>query len=163
MRRSIVLILALLTACVALPPSKNDASLRQVEDFVGRWVGKWDNTWCVQFTVTQNSLTKAISVLYEWEENLGRPLHSQQLAGYLENNILKVCSAIQISLPERNLDKATAYGRFPKPRTAALVREATQRCGAGRYAEEEIEMITEVVTFREDHRRFARRIRSPAP
>jgi hypothetical protein len=98
-------------------PAKNPMP----KDFVGKWVGKWDDTWKVQFTVTQDPKTQELSVLYEWEETLGKPFESQRRAGKIEKGVL-VLGSIEITPSGKDKDKADAVGKFAKTRTAALTR-----------------------------------------
>jgi hypothetical protein len=90
------------------------------------WVGKWDGIWCVQFTVTENADSSDYSVLYEHEERPGQPLERAQLVGRLTGGVLSVGSLIDITFEDR--DHAVAYGRFPTPRTARLVRQSALGC-----------------------------------
>jgi hypothetical protein len=96
---------------------------------MGRWIGKWDNVWCVQFTITQDRTTKNIAVLYEWEEKPGQPLQRTRARGQLAGDQLKIGNLIEMSISARSPDEAIAYGRFPTPRTAALTRSAARECG----------------------------------
>jgi hypothetical protein len=121
-----------MAACTTFPPDSSES--RGAEDYTGRWIGKWDNTWCVQFTITQDQATKNIDVLYEWEEKPGQPLQRAQIRGQLASGQLKIGNLIELSISARSPDEAIAYGRFPTPRTAALARNTAQRCGAGKFA-----------------------------
>ena len=127
-----MLTIALLAACTAFPPVSGES--RRPEDYIGRWIGKWDSIWCVQFTITQDRTTKNIAVLYEWEEKPGQPLQRAQLSGQLASNQLKIGTLIEMSISARSPDEAIAYGRFPTPRTAALTRNTALRCGVGKLA-----------------------------
>ena len=121
-RRSVFFVLILLTACAASAPNRVVA--RKVEDYLGKWSGRWDNTFYVQFTVTQEPETKHVLVLYEWEEYPGQPLQRLRLTGHIENNILKIGTRfIELSVSPHDPDKGKAYGYFRTRRTAELTRE----------------------------------------
>jgi hypothetical protein len=120
MSKLLVFVLGLLFCCL---PFSVHAS-----DFVGTWVGKWDNTYCVQFTVTADKNTGDISVLYEWEENVGQPLRKQRYSGVLTGRSLKVGHLIEIFASLEEPEQAVALGHFSTPRAAVLIREPTKRC-----------------------------------
>jgi hypothetical protein len=121
-RHSVFFVLILLTACAASVPNRVVA--RKVEDYLGKWSGRWDNTWYVQFTVTHEPETRHVSVLYEWEEYPGQPLQRLWLTGHLENNILKIGTRfIELSVSPHDPDKGKAFGHFRTRRTAVLTRE----------------------------------------
>jgi hypothetical protein len=98
------------------------------EDFLGKWSGKWDNTYQVRFTITQDPKTKELKALYEWEENPGKPLRRQRVTAVkIEGNALEVGKAMQITISSKDPDKGKAVGNFgTKRRTADLVREKEQ-------------------------------------
>jgi hypothetical protein len=48
------------------------------EDFVGTWVGKWDNTYALKLTMRPAN-GKSLAVVYEHEETPGQPMVSQNL------------------------------------------------------------------------------------
>jgi hypothetical protein len=121
-RHSVFFVLILLTACAASAPNRVVA--RKVEDYLGKWSGRWDNTFYVQFTVTQEPETKHVLVLYEWEEYPGQPLQRLRLTGHIENNILKIGTRfIELSVSPHDPGKGKAYGYFRTRRTAELTRE----------------------------------------
>ena len=105
-------------------PVKNNPTPRH---FLGKWVGKWDNTWKVQFTITQDPKSEQLSVLYEWQEIVGQPLQKKSLSAKIEKDTLVMspsgASVIEITLLAKATDKAKAVGKFKTPRTAALTRE----------------------------------------
>jgi hypothetical protein len=121
-RHSVFFVFILLTACAASAPNRVVA--RKVEDYLGKWSGRWDNTSYVQFTVTHEPETRHVSVLYEWEEYPGQPLQRLRLTGHLENNILKIGTRfIELSVSPDDPDKGKALGHFRTRRTAVLTRE----------------------------------------
>ena len=101
----------------------------RAEDFFGKWAGKWDDTWSVQFTITQDPANGDISVLYEWEESVGQQMQMRTHAGKLAGNVLLVGNMIELSIFANDPDQGQAYGRFRKPRTAVLTRQSTARHG----------------------------------
>ena len=124
MPRTLLLAPALLLACFASSP--NQAS--QAVDFSGTWVGKWDNTWCVQFVVTEDPTTKNASVSYEWLERSGQPLRTLSRSGLVEGAKLQIKDPyIEIFL-SGSPGQAVAFGHFSPARAAVLVRESTRRC-----------------------------------
>jgi len=113
--------------CFALPFTCLMASAK-ASDFVGTWVGKWDNSYCVQFTVTDNANTGEMSVLYEWQENVGKPLQRETLPGLPTGRSLKIGRHIEFFASLESADQAVALGHFSALRAVALVREPTKRC-----------------------------------
>jgi hypothetical protein len=93
------------------------------KNFVGKWSGKWDNTYEVHFTVTQDPQTQHLNVRYEWEETLGQPLKHSERVGALTAEVLRVGQNIEITISPTDRNAATAVGHFKKPRTAKLLRE----------------------------------------
>jgi len=98
----------------------------KAEDFLGEWNGSWENIWQVRFTVSQDSTTGAISVLYEWEERLGQPLSKQTLSAQILGGAL-TANLFYIWLPQSSGIKARAVGRFDEPRTANISRAGAER------------------------------------
>jgi len=101
-------------------PAKNQPKL---EDFLGKWSGKWDDTYQVRFTISQDPKTKQLIVLYEYEQNLGKPLRRSRIAAKLEGNTLRVGRNMDVTISANDPDKGQAIGRFAERRTADLVRE----------------------------------------
>jgi hypothetical protein len=101
-------------------PAKNQPKL---EDFLGKWSGKWDDTYQVRFTISQDPKTKQLIVLYEYEQNLGKPLRRSRIAAKLEGNTLRVGRSMDVTISANDPDKGQAIGRFAERRTADLVRE----------------------------------------
>jgi len=100
----------------------------QVSSFSGTWVGKWDNLWCVQFTVTEGSNVSGIDVTYTWLEQAPHPLRSLHRVGHRDGNRLRIEDPlIELFLSGTN-NQAVAYGHFDQPRSAVLTREPTRRC-----------------------------------
>ena len=100
----------------------------QAPNFAGTWVGKWDNAWCVQFTIAEDLTTKEVPVLYEWLERSDLPLQSRSTSGRLEGTKLQLKEpSIEIFFSGAP-GQAVALGHFSTPRAAALVRESTRRC-----------------------------------
>jgi hypothetical protein len=110
-------------------PSFADQSTQE-PDFTGTWVGKWDNTWCAQFTVVAEDST-SVSVWYRWLEKSGQPLQSLKRSGLIDGAKLQIKDPnIEIFL-SNTPGQAVAFGHFSPPRAAILVREATRRCQEG--------------------------------
>jgi len=123
MRKTPLLALALIFAGA----SSADENV-QGPDFAGTWVGKWDNTWCVQFTIADDLTTKEVAVLYEWLERSDLPLQSRSTSGRIEGTKLQLKEpSIEIFFSGAP-GQAVALGHFSAPRAAALVRESTRRC-----------------------------------
>jgi hypothetical protein len=118
--------LGLFFACAAFSSDQN----APVTDFAGTWVGKWDNRWCVQFTIAEDLATTSISVLYEWQERDGKPLLSQVAPGLIDGKRFQIKGPdIEVFLSGA-AGQAVALGHFHPPRAAVLVRESTRRCQA---------------------------------
>ena len=100
----------------------------QAPDFAGTWVGKWDNTWCVQFTIAEHLTTKEVVVLYEWLERSDLPLQSRGTSGRLEGTKLQIKEPYIEIFFSGAPAQAVALGHFSPPRAAALARESTRRC-----------------------------------
>ena len=103
-------------------------------DYVGTWVGHWDDNWCVQFTITPTFNTPAddvratFSVRYEVEERLGQPLLGRVVNGRLFGSSLLVGDRMLISLSQWNKEQATAYYFSEKSRVASLHRNPSTSC-----------------------------------
>lgn len=123
MRCLLSLVCLLLVSPVVAETPEANKKMPKAEDFLGKWSGKWDDRFIVQFTITQNAKTKDLDVLYEWEEMKGAALQQQQRTGVLEGDILRIGKKIELTLSSKDPAKATALGKFPKPRTAKLTRE----------------------------------------
>jgi hypothetical protein len=93
------------------------------QDFLGTWSGRWDHTWKVRFTISQDAQTGELAVVYDWEETLGRPLRQRHYAATLVVDTLRVGPKIEITLSVTNPNQAKAVGNFGNPRTADLIRE----------------------------------------
>jgi hypothetical protein len=104
----------------------------QDSDFTGTWVGKWDNTWCVQFTVVaEDQTTKDVSVWYRWLEKSGQPLQSLKRSALLDGTKLQIKDPNIEIFFSSTPGQAVAFGHFSPPRAAILVRESTRRCQEG--------------------------------
>jgi len=101
-------------------PTKDQPKL---EDFLGKWSGKWDDTYQVRFTITQDPKTNELKVLYEYEQNVGKPLRRSRVTAKLEGNTLRVGRSMDVTISANDPDKGQAIGRFAERRTADLVRE----------------------------------------
>lgn len=114
------LVLCSLVALAALAPvgAANEKKAPKPEQFLGKWVGKWT----VQFTVSRDPESRELVVLYEWEERLGQPLGGDSFYAGFEDGKLLVGDSIDITLSDKDPDKATANGHFRKPRVAELTR-----------------------------------------
>jgi len=126
MSKTLFVALAPFFACLAFSADQN----APVSDFAGTWVGKWDNRWCVQFTIAGVPATTSASVLYEWLERDGEPLRSERAPALI------VATKLQIKEPDIEIflsgaaGQAVALGHFHPARAAVLVRESTRRCQA---------------------------------
>ena len=126
MSKRILLLLTVFFACSASPQEEG----RHASDFVGTWVGKWDNKWCAQFTIATDPDAANTTVLYEFEENIGKPLQSLRRVGPIDGRRLQIQDPfIEIFLSATS-GQAVALGHFSAERSAVLVREPTRRCGA---------------------------------
>jgi len=102
------------------------AASHQLGDYLGNWTGKWGGQWAVRFTVTGNPASGEVSVLYEWEEDVGQPMRRQRRRGTLtDQGALRVPDLLEITLSDSDPAKATAVGHFKQPRTAELLRDRT--------------------------------------
>jgi hypothetical protein len=119
----------LLTAFVACGASPQEQS-SQASDFVGAWIGKWDNKWCAQFTITTDPDAKNATVLYEVEENIGKPLQTFRRVGPIDGRRLQIQAPFIEIFLSATAGQAVAFGHFSPARSAVLVREPTRRCGA---------------------------------
>ena len=111
------------------PAQKTDEKIKQnpkPQEFLGKWVGKWDDTYSVQFTISLAENKKDLSVVYEWEEVLGRPLRRSVGVGKIEGSLLKV-GKIDVSLSADDANRGEAFGHFRQPRTAQIQRETPQQ------------------------------------
>ena len=114
--------LLLVSPVVAETPDANK-KMPKAEDFLGKWSGRWDDKYIVQFTITKNAKTMELDVLYEWEEMKGAALQQQKRTGVLEGDVLRIGKKIELTLSSKDPGKGTAIGNFPKPRKAKLTRE----------------------------------------
>jgi hypothetical protein len=121
--------LFLLIAFLACGASSQEQGPR-ASDFVGTWVGKWDNKWCAQFTITTDPDVTNATVLYELEENIGKPLQSFRRVGTIDGRRLQIQDPFIEIFLSATAGQAAALGHFSTERSAVLVREPTRRCGA---------------------------------
>jgi hypothetical protein len=121
--------LLLLTAFLAYGASSQEQG-RQAPDLVGTWVGKWDNKWCVQFTIATDPGATNATVLYEFEENLGKPLQSLRRVGPIDGGRLQIQDPFIEIFLSATPGHAVALGHFSTERSAVLVREPKRRCDA---------------------------------
>lgn len=98
-----------------------------LEDFVGKWTGKWDNIFYVQFTISPiPGNNESLSVVYEWEERVGHELNRRVSSGKIEGNVLRAeggSGPIDILLHAGDENRAQSYGHFINPRRANLTRQ----------------------------------------
>src|SRR4030095_14485528 len=96
----------------------------QPGDFVGKWKGWWDGIYEVRFTISFEPGSSQWQALYEWEEQLSRPLHRMEFRPELVGDVLRIGSGMEITLSAAQTNRAVAVGNFTKKkRTAKLVRE----------------------------------------
>ena len=99
----------------------------RLEEFVGKWTGKWDGTFHVQFTISPvPGDAESLNVIYEWEEFPGHALNRRELTGKINGNVLAATGSrrlIDILLVAGEENGAQAYGHFAQPRRANLTRE----------------------------------------
>lgn len=119
----------LLTLFLSLAPPAN--GVETAPDFNGTWVGKWDNAWCAQFTISSASTTQSASVLYEWEEKRGQPLRTLRRIGVLKGERLQIADPTVEIFLSQTPDQAVAFGHFTVARSAVLKREPILRCQSG--------------------------------
>ena len=81
--------------------------------YSGKWVGKWDNTWPVKFTVWRVSENGEGSLRYRWKEYVDGSW-SQEDGPYKIQEGKLVSGWITIEIDAENSNTATAIGRFPK-------------------------------------------------
>jgi len=107
-------VLLLLIASFVCSASPQEAE-RRAPGFVGTWVGKWDNKWCTQFTITTDADLTNATVLYEVEENVGKPLNTFRRVGAISGTRLRIQDpSIEIFLSETP-EQAVALGHFSTP------------------------------------------------
>ena len=97
-------------------------------DFTGRWVGKWDDKWCVQFTISSDPGGNGFVVIYQWEEYLGQPLRTLKRTAVLEGPHLSISNPSIDILLTGTPNEAVAIGNFSPQRNAALVRNSDAHC-----------------------------------
>jgi hypothetical protein len=108
------------------------------EDFGGRWVGKWDDRFKVEFSIIRNTKAEGLIVLYEWEERPGQPLRSRLSGGVIDGNkLIAGQQVLEITLSAKDPKKATAVGLFAKTRSANLTRQADEK-EAVKYMDEKV-------------------------
>jgi len=97
----------------------------QPQDFVGTWSGRWDRAWPVYFTISHDAQTGGFTVVYDWQETLGRPLKQRLYSAEtntLVDDTLWVGSRIEFTLSATDPNQARAVGNFRPRRTADLIR-----------------------------------------
>jgi hypothetical protein len=105
-------------------PSSAAKRHRNAGDFVGRWTGKWDNLWPVEFNVLRAFSDGSVSVIYAWEEKVGKPAEKVDAFGQVEGNVLKI-GLIDISLSANKPGHGVAVGHFKTLRKAVLIRQSS--------------------------------------
>ncbi|MEO0964755.1 MAG: hypothetical protein AAFY08_06515 [Planctomycetota bacterium] len=105
-----------------VPEHREDAA---AEDFAGVWEGAWDDTWYVRLTFTPiEDEADRVGVLYEWEENQGKPLRRREFVGELRDGVLYAMNdMLEVYLVPEQSDEAIAIGRFRHQRSADLTRQ----------------------------------------
>lgn len=90
------------------------ARINQLNQFVGKWNGKWDDRFQVQITITKTDSSE-LELLYEWEENVGQPMKrlGPQKAK-IESNIL-VWGSIEMTFESDDPTVAKVSGKFQSP------------------------------------------------
>lgn len=124
---NLALALGLAGVAVAFGQEEEFKANPKPKAFLGKWVGTWDNTWKVQFTITKDGKGDEFAVLYEWEEKVGQPLNKGNMTGKIEKGSLVMpatgSSLIEIALFAKEANKAKAKGNFKKVRSAVLIRD----------------------------------------
>jgi RNA polymerase sigma factor (sigma-70 family) len=108
-------------------PDRSGATERKAQprDFVGTWSGQWDRTWPVYFTISHDARSGEFTVVYDWQETLGRPLKQRLYSAEtntLVDDTLWVGPRIEFTLSATNPNQARAVGNFRPRRTADLIR-----------------------------------------
>ena len=107
------------TVEIQVPPS---TVLPEYAAYLGIWVGKWDNTWPVEFTVWRVSENSRGSIIYRYKEYVDGSWGKYYGTYKIEEGKL-VAGEITIEIDTESLNTATAVGRFPKiTRTAILTK-----------------------------------------
>lgn len=95
------------------------------KDFLGKWSGKWDFTWTVQITISQEPNSDRFEILYEWQEHVGEPLRQGHTKAVLSESSLRIGGSkdsIEMTLSARDPNRAKAFGNYAQPRATDLVR-----------------------------------------
>jgi hypothetical protein len=117
--------LCLALATVAVAPALGQST---TGDPTGAWIGKWDNAWCVQFTIRGDPSTGVLAVTYAWREQASQPLKTLvRQADFAGNHLSFRDPYIEVFF-SNSKDRAVAFGHFPKERSAVLVRDASATC-----------------------------------
>jgi len=95
----------------------------QPQDFEGTWSGRWDRTWPVFFTISHDARSGEFTVVYDWQETVGRPLKQRLYSAEritLVDDTLWVGSRIEFTPSATNPNQARAV--VGNRRTADLIR-----------------------------------------
>ncbi len=92
-------------------------------------MGKWDETWTVQLTVSEGTNSTTVAVVYEWEERVGKPMMRDRFLARLVGSSWVDNDAVMImSLVGGNPPSAILTGNFKKCRVARLKKVKTPEC-----------------------------------
>ena len=107
------------TVEIQVPPS---TVLPEYAAYLGKWVGKWGNTWPVEFTVWRVSENGRGSLRYRHKERVDGSWSKEDEKYKIKERKL-VFRSITIEIDTENSNTATAVGRFPKrTRTTILTK-----------------------------------------
>ncbi|MEW6279143.1 MAG: hypothetical protein AB1758_10995 [Candidatus Eremiobacterota bacterium] len=121
-RMRVALLLLLLVAAGAVAQPARFRTQAAPKDFLGTWSGKWDGTWQIHLTVSQERSTRQLYVVYQWEEGVDEPLNRMAGPAEIRNGRLHFREMIEVALWKNKPGQATAFGHFDQPRTALLRR-----------------------------------------
>jgi hypothetical protein len=120
--------LTLLAVLVA--PAVGQLATPQSVTPTGIWIGKWDNTWCVQFTIGGDPSSGTLAVTYVWREQRAQPLKTLMLQGAFAGNRLSLADPYIEIFFSNAKDRAVAFGHFSTERSAVLVKDPGGTCEA---------------------------------
>lgn len=82
---------------------------------LGRWTGKWDDTWAVEFDVTDDPNRNGFLVVYRWEEQVNQPKRDTTFLACLNNNMLvDDGETLTLKIDETNPNAALLIGAFSR-------------------------------------------------
>jgi hypothetical protein len=104
------------------PGVNTELGIDSRKPYLGRWSGKWDNTWAVDFDVTDAPDKNGFLVVYRWEEQVGQPkLNKTLLACLLKNELTNDQAVFTLKLDALNPDEALLIGAFSRHTRQAIM------------------------------------------